>query len=177
MASARSRTLEGMRATDDEIARLLARYEIAPVAVRGSDSMKAARGGRIANLCIDREDHAERLILTVGRKEVGGDPPHDLTEARAIVGELRSEAAIPDDPSFEHMLADLLVKAVKLFEETQATRFELSSLRLHPTSYHIGKATLLHDKPLRVKARLGPDSHDRRAVFDHRHGDSIKNPK
>jgi hypothetical protein len=166
-----------MRATDDEIARLLARYKIAPLAVRGSDSMKASRGGRMANLCIAREDGAERLILTVAGKRADGNLPHDLAGARAIVGTLRSEAALPDDPSFEEMLADLLVKAAKLFEETGATRFELSSLRLHPTSYHIGKVTLLHDKPLHVKARLEPDSHDRRAVFDHRHGDSTRFPK
>jgi len=166
-----------MRATDNEIARLLARYGIAPLAVRGSDSMKAARRGRMANLLIAREENAEILTLTVGGKRTRSNRPHDLAEARAIVVALRSAAALPDDPSFEHMLADLLVKAAKLFEETGATRFELSSLRLHPTSYHIGKATLLHDKPLHIKARLEPDSHDRRAVFDHRHGDSTKNPK
>jgi hypothetical protein len=166
-----------MKATDKELARLLARYEIAPLAARGSDSMKASRGGRVADLLIAREEDAEMLTLTVGEKRTRSNLPHDLAEARAIVGTLRSEAALPNDPSFEHMLADLLMKAARLFEETGATRFELSSIRLHPTSYHVGKATLLHEKVLHVKARLKPDSHDRRAVFDHRHGDSIKNPK
>jgi hypothetical protein len=166
-----------MRATDDEIARLLMRYKIGPLTVRGSNSRKAAEGGRMADLCIFRENGAERLTVTVGGKRAGGDLPRGLTEARAIVAELRSEAALPNDPSFEHMLADLLVKSAKLFEESAATRFELSRVRLHPTSYYIGKATLLHQKPLHVKTRLEPDSHDRRAVFNHRHGDSTKFPK
>jgi hypothetical protein len=85
--------------------------------------------------------------------------------------------AISDDRGFEHMLADLLLKITKLFDQCGATRLELSPLRLHATSYHIEKAAPLHEKPLRITTRLEPDSHDRRAVFDHRHGDSIKNPK
>ena len=166
-----------MKATNGEIEQLLARHGIAPLAMRGSDSMEAARGGRAASLCIAREGNAEILTVTVGGKRAGGNPPHGIAEARAIVEALRSEAALPNDRSFEHMLADLLVKAAKIFEETGATKFEMSSIRLHPTSYHIGEATLIHDKPLHVKARLESDSHDRHAVFNHRHGDSTKFPK
>ena len=166
-----------MRATDDEVAELLARYEIRPLAVHGSDSMRAAQGGRISNLCIVRKNDGGTLTVMIGDKSATADLPRGLTGACRIVERLRSQAALPNDPSLEHMLADLLVKAARLFEETGATRFELSSLRLHPASYHIGKATLLHEKPLHVKERLEPDSHDRRAIFDHRHGDSTRFPK
>ncbi len=166
-----------MEATKTEIDRLLERSGIAPLEIHGTDSSAAARGGREGNLCIVRSDGRDIAVLTVGNGRADGPVPHNLAEALAIVQMLRAKAAIPDDASFEHMLGDLLVKATKLFEESGATKFELGSLRLHPTSYHAGSATLIHDKPLHVGARLEPDSHDRRAVFDHRHGDSIKNPK
>jgi hypothetical protein len=166
-----------MKATDAEIERLLARHGIAALGIRGGDSIEASRGGWAANLCITHSGGSDTLALTISGVRAEGHPPHDLADALSIVSTLRSQAAVPDDPSFEHMLADLLVKAAKVFEETEATKFELSSLRLHPTSYHIGKATLLHDKALHVKARLKPDTHDRHAVFSHRHGDSTEFPK
>jgi len=131
----------------------------------------------VARLSIDRQDGEEMLELAVGEHDVKSRAPHSDEEARKIVGLLRAQHAIPDDHSFEHMLADLLLKITKLFDECGATRLELAPLHLHATSYYIEKALLLHEKPLRITARLEPDSHDRRAVFDHRHGDSIKNPK
>ncbi len=166
-----------MKATATEIERLLERSGIAPLGVGGTNAAEAARGGREANLCILRTDGRDVVVFTIGSARAEGTPPRDLTEALAIVQSLRTQAAVPDDASFEHMLGDLLVKATKVYEESGATKFELASLHLHPTSYHVGKATLIHEKPLHLTARLDPHSHDNRAVFDHRHGDSLKNPK
>jgi hypothetical protein len=84
---------------------------------------------------------------------------------------------LPRDASFHHMLAEPLLRASKLFEDARATKLEFSLLRLHPSTYHIGAVALLAGKPLHVEARLEPDSHDRRAVFHHRHGDSTINPR
>ncbi len=166
----------GTKATPAQIERLFRNYGIA-VGAAGSDSRKAAHGGRLARLSIDRQDGDDALVLAVGEHEVKTRAPHSDEEARKIVALLRAQHAISDDHSFEYMLADLLLRITKLFDECGATRLELSSLHLHATSYYIEKALLLHEKPLRITERLEPDSHDRRAVFDHRHGDSIKNPK
>jgi hypothetical protein len=165
-----------MKATRPQIERLFRSYGIA-VGGAGSDSRKAAQGGRVARLSIHRRDGDEMLTLAIGEHQVNSAAPHNDEAARAIVSLLRAQHAISDDHSFEHMLADLLLKITRLFDECGATRLQLSPLRLHATSYHIDKAALLHEKPLRITTRLEPDSHDRRAVFDHRHGDSIKNPK
>jgi hypothetical protein len=66
---------------------------------------------------------------------------------------------LPHDPSFERMLAELLLRASKLFENAHATKLEFSFV-----TYHIGEVTLLTDKPLHAEAR-------------HRHGDSTTNPR
>ena len=166
-----------MKATAIEIARLLERNGIAPIAAEGTNAREAARGGREGNLCILHTGDRDLAVFTIGEHRAEGAPPHDFAEALPMIEQLRAEGGVPNDASFEHMLADLLVKATKLYEESGATKFELASLHLHPTSYHIGEATLIHDKPLHVTARLEPHSHDRRAVFDHRHGDALKNPK
>jgi hypothetical protein len=167
-----------MKATETEIERLLASHGIASLGTGGGDSAEAARGGRIAELRIERRDDTESILtVTIGSHFVESRPPHDDAEAQSIIASLRSQGAIPDDASFEHMLADLLIKAAKMFEDCEATSLEFRPLHLHPASYHIGKATLIHGKALKTKARLQPDSHDRHAVFDHRHGDSTKFPR
>ncbi|HVN68248.1 MAG TPA: hypothetical protein VMU38_01145 [Candidatus Binatia bacterium] len=166
-----------MKATETEIARLLARYGIAPIETRGTASARAAAGGRTATIYLSRAEGPAQLTLSVGGVTVTAVPPNDLSGALAVVRNLQAMGGLPGDASFEHMLAGLLEKAVRLFDETGATAFALSSLHLHPTSYHIGEATLLHEKPLELKPRLEPDTHDRHAIYDHRHGDSTKFPK
>lgn len=166
-----------MKATLDQIERLLARHKIASTKVEGSDSAEAAQGGWQADLIIQRRPPHDVLILAVGNATFERSRPTDETSAGKIVEEIRIPARLPHDPSFEHMLAELLLRASKLFEDAHATKLEFSSLRLHRSTYHIGEVTLLTDKPLHVEARLEPDSHDRRAVFDHRHGDSTINPR
>jgi hypothetical protein len=165
-----------MKATRAQTKQLLQRYGIA-VGLGGSDSRKAARGGRVGRLSIERQDDIEMLTIVVGEHQLKSGAPRDVDDARRIVGLMRAQRTLSEDQSFERMLAHLLLKATKLFDECGATRLEFSPLHLHPTSYHIEKVILLHEKPLRITPRLEPDSHDRRAVFDHRHGDSIKNPK
>ncbi len=166
-----------MKATLDQIERLLARHKIASTKVEGSDSAAATQGGWRADLTIRRRPPDDVLILTVGTAMLERSRPTDETSAGKIVEEVRIPARLPHDPSFERMLAELLLRASKLFEDAHATKLEFSFLRLHPSTYHIGEVTLLTDKPLHVEARLEPDSHDRRAVFDHRHGDSTTNPR
>ncbi len=166
-----------MNAKKEEIEILLACHGLASPAVGGTGSAAAATGGRIADLTIERTAEGPQLGLAVDGGRSDAPLPHERQAALAIVADLRAKARLPDDASFEHMLADLLVKAAKLFEDSGATKLEFASLHLHPSSYHIGEVTLLHDKPLHLTPRLAGDSHDRRAIFDHRHGDSTKFPK
>jgi hypothetical protein len=167
-----------MKATKAEIERLLASHGIAPLLVSGSDSAKAAQGGRIAQLRIEQdEDRPSLLTIAIAGHSAQSPVPHDLGDARAVVASLRAQGALPSDSSFEHMLADLLLKASRLFEDSEASRLAFSRVHLHPSSYHVEEVELIHEKPLHTEARLAPDSHDRRAVFDHRHGDSTEFPK
>lgn len=166
-----------MKATQKEIEELLASHKISPVEIAGTSSAQAAGGGRPASLSIVRREEGAVLSFTIGDVLAQSLPPRDISEARRIVSKLRAEARLPEDASFEHMLAELLVRISDMFEDSGATKLEFESLRLHPSSYHIGKVTLLHDKPLHLKARLEPDSHDRGAVFSHRHGDRTRFPK
>ncbi|HYL27149.1 MAG TPA: hypothetical protein VEW74_04885 [Candidatus Nitrosotalea sp.] len=166
-----------LKASKAEIDRLFERYGIAPIAIAGSDSRNAARRGWLAEISIGRSEGFERLSLSIGKASVEETPPQSIADARAIVAGLRARGVVPDDASFEHMLADLLAKLTKMFDECEAEELTLTSVRLHPTSYHIGGALLRLKKPLRTKARLEPDSHDRGAVFAHRHGDSTRFPR
>jgi len=166
-----------MKATDVEVARLLESHGIDPVAIGGTDTLAASRGGRVGSIAVAPREIGDVMVVTVEGKSAEAAPPQTKAEALAMVTGLRTHGAIAGDASSEHMLADLLVKTAKLYHDTGASLLEFSDLHLHPTAYHIGAVTLLHDKPLHTKARLEPDSHDRRAVFDHRHGDSTKFPK
>jgi hypothetical protein len=166
-----------VKVSSHEIDILFERYGIAPVTPGGTDSAGASHGGREARLCLRDGAAGATLEFSVGGAAIETRAPHTDAEAVAIVQSLQTEKAVPRDASFEHMVAHLLVKATKLFEECGGTTFELSPVRLHPTSYHIENVQLVVARPLHVAPRLDPDSHDRRAVFDHRHGDSIVNPK
>lgn len=166
-----------MKATDAQVGQLMERYGLAPPSIGGSDSLAASQGGYIGLLRLLRDDAGAKLEFTVGRTRVTATPPQRLDEAQRIVAELRSKAALPHDPSFEHMLAGLLLKATTLFDQCAASCFELRSLRLHPTSYHIGGATLVHSKPIHVKAPLDRKSRQVRSVFSVRHGESMRPPR
>lgn len=166
-----------MKATDVEVARLLESHGIASVATGGNDTLEASRGGRVGSIAVAPRDTGDVMVVTVEGRSAEGAPPQTQADALAIVADLRNQGAIAGDTSSEHMLADLLVKTTKLYHDTGATLLEFNDLHLHPTAYHVGAVTLLHDKPLHTKARLESDSHDRWAAFDHRHGDSTKSPK
>lgn len=166
-----------MKAAPEQVEELLARHRIASTRSDGTDSVAAAHGGRLAKLWIVRRGEDAILTLGIGNANFERVAPEDEASARDIVRDIRELARLPHDVSFEHMFAELLLRASKLFEDAQAQRLEFSSLRLHPNSYHIGEVTLLLDKPLHLRPRLEPHSHDRRAVFDHRHGDAIDNPR
>jgi len=166
-----------MNAKPEEIEILLACHGLASPVVHGSDCAAAATGGRVANLTIERTDDGPHLRITVGDYRCDAPAPRERQAALAVVADLRAQGSLPGDVSFEHMLAGLLLKAAKLFDDSGATKVEFASLHLHPSSYHIGDVTIVHDKPLHLTPRLEPDSHDRRASFDHRHGDSTTFPK
>lgn len=166
-----------MKATDAQVAQLLERYGLAPPAIGGSDSLAASKGGHIGLLRLFRDDAGAKLEFTLGRTRVTAEPPHNLDQAAIIVGDVRSKAAFAHDPSFEHMIAGLLLKATTLFDQCAASCLELRSLHLHPTSYHIGGATLVHSKPIRVKAPLDGKSRDVRSIFSVRHGASMRPPR
>lgn len=166
-----------MEATREEIDILLACHGLSSPAVAGTDSAAAATGGRVADLQIERTGDGAQMHLQVGEGRCDAPAPRDRDAALAIAETLRADARLPHDASFEHMLADLFYKASKMFADSGATRLAFSPLHLHPASYHIGHVTLLHEKPLHLTPRLEHDSHDRHAVFDHRHGDSTKFPK
>ncbi len=167
-----------IKATNKELDRLFATHGLAPLEAEGSDSAQASRGGRIAAAFFERRsDLSAALTASVGDHRVQSDLPSDLEDARKIVASLKRQGAIPSDASFENMVADLLLRASALFDESGASSLELAPVHLHPSSYHIGGAVLLHDKPLHTKERLSHDAHDRHAVFNHRHGDSTEFPK
>jgi hypothetical protein len=147
-----------MKATDVEVARLLESHGIDPVAIGGNDTLLASRGGRVGSVVVAPRDSGDVMVVTVEGKSAQGVPPQTQAEALALVATLRGEGAIAGDTSSEHMLADLLVKTAKLYHDTDATLLEFRDLHLHPTAYHIGAVTLLHDKPLHTKARLESDS-------------------
>src|SRR5579871_859487 len=131
-----------MKANDTQLALLLDRYGLAPTAIGGSDSFTASQGGHIGLLRLLRNDAGAKLEFTLGRTRVAAEPTRTFDRAEKIAHEVISKAGLANDPSFEHMLAGLFVKATALFEECAASRFELRCLHLHPTSYHIGAATL-----------------------------------
>jgi hypothetical protein len=77
----------------------------------------------------------------------------------------------------ERMLAHLLVKISRMFRDCGADSLVFEAIHLHKSAYQIGKVRLASATPIHVKARLAHDTHDRHAIFDHRHGDSVEFPK
>lgn len=101
----------------------------------------------------------------------------DAGGAHEIVTPFLDAGALPNDPRQVHMLEHLLVNASAMFVDSQAETLTFESIRLHETAYHIGSVVLLRNAPGHLKPRLAPDSHDRHAVFAHRHGDNPDFPK
>jgi len=67
----------------------------------------------------------------------------------------RDRRLVPDDGNFERMFADLLVKMSNAYAASGSESMEFET----------------------VRARFASESHDRRAVFARRHGNSTRFPK
>jgi hypothetical protein len=160
-----------------EIDDLLARHGIAALTSSGTDSQASARGGVVATVDIVPNDAAPFMRVSIGGIAATGHCPLDHVRAAAIVRALRKSCHMPSDASFDHMLANLLVKLSGLYVDSGAKKMSISDLHLHPTSYHIGQLSIDRATRGHLIPRLDPDSHDRHAVFAHRHGDSTEFPK
>jgi hypothetical protein len=160
-----------------EIDNLLARHGIAPLTAGGTDSQAAASGGRIANVHIARRGQGTIMSVTIDGVLATSACPLDLEHAKLVVQAFREHHLLPADASFEHMLADLLVKMSAAYVDGGAEELEFEAVHLHPTSYHIGRVNLQSATRVNATSRLAPDSHDRHAVFSHRHGDDAKFPR
>ena len=165
-----------MKLTRSELDELMARHGLAPLIPGGTDASEAARGGILATVDIAP---GEVALMRVGIEGVTatGRCPLDFVHASGIVEEFREGRLLPHDTSFQHMFAHLLMKLSELYVASGANMLSISELHLHPASYHIEDLAIDGAGPRRLARRLEPDSHDRRAVFSHRHGDSVKFPK
>ncbi|HTX60525.1 MAG TPA: hypothetical protein VMH02_12725 [Verrucomicrobiae bacterium] len=156
------------------IDRLLARYGLRPLEAQGTDTLAAAAGGTVATIRIARRDDADILQFETGAAE--SSAPLPLTEERAL--ELaQSVRTHGRDARFSHMVAHLLLGACRMYADTQASLLVFEDVHLHPWAYHIGRVALTTAHAPELVARLAPDSHDRGAVFAHRHGESTAFPK
>ena len=160
-----------------EIERLLARHGIAGPEVAGSDSREAAIGGRLAQIHFAKHEDGTVATVTIAGIQSTAKCPLDHAGALALAGRLQERHAIGSDGSSAHLLANLLVKLSEAFADSAAEAAIFEDVHLHQASYHIDRVILKHAEPLRFEPRLAPDSHDRHAVFSHRHGDSTEFPK
>jgi hypothetical protein len=128
------------------------------------DGTGANRGLRPARLLLRRKNGNATLELTIDNVTAKAQTPLDIEGALAVLRPLQAALGVPGDVTFTRTAGDLLVKAAKLFEESMATKFELSSMRLRPTPNQIDGAALVADKPLHLKTRLKPLSLDRNAA-------------
>jgi hypothetical protein len=160
-----------------EINELLARHGIAQPLIQGTSSRAAAEGGRIASIHVWRHEEGAKLSLTLQGVRAEVACPLDETHALALVESFRDSKLLPGDKSFEHMLAHLLMKIAAMYAESGAATLTMERVHLHPASYSVGAVTLTREKRETVEHRLDPDSHDRHAVFSHRHGSDQKFPR
>ena len=165
-----------MKINQVEVDRLLARHGIAS-GIGGSGSKAAATGGRIATVTVTH--HGDEDVLCLMINEIHSDErcPLDETRALALVKEFQAKHAVPNDESFEHMLAKLLVKISAVYEDSGAGLLVFEGIHLHPSAYYVGDVSMYSDHPEHTPARLDSDSHDRRAAFSHRHGERVGFPK
>jgi hypothetical protein len=164
--------------TKREIDELLARHRLSPTQASGSDSMAAARGGIIGSVDIGLADGRQPVMhVAIGRSSVAGRCPLERMHAQSLVAAFRRKGLLPEDPSFEHMVANLLERICQMYFDARLESLSIGELRLHPTAYHLGRIVAHRTSDFRAKPRLDPDSHDKRAVFAHRHGDDVRFPK
>jgi len=160
-----------------EIARLLARHGIAGLDAAGSDSREAAIGGRLAQIHFAQHEDGPVATVTIAGVEASAHCPLDEAGALALAGRLHERGALGTEAASAHLLAHLLVKMSAAFADSAAEAAIFEDVHLHRAAYHIDRVILKHAEPLRFEGRLAPDSHDRHAVFSHRHGDSTEFPK
>lgn len=166
-----------MKLKRTEIDELLARHGIAPLAVAGTGSEAAARGGTVASIEIaPNEEGVPFLYLTIDSVRAAGRCPLDAPHAASIVHALQTRHLLPHHPSFEHLVAHLLIKLSDLYTDAGIESLTAERVRLHPSAYHIERLTAYRGAPLHLRPRLAHDSHDQHAVFAHRHGDDAKFP-
>jgi hypothetical protein len=160
-----------------EINELLARHGIAQPVVEGSGKRSASEGGRIASIHVWGDEDGARLSLTLQSVRFEAACPLDESHAMALVESFRESRLLPSEPSFERMLAHLLMKVSAMYFDSGAQTLTLDRVHLHAASYFVGPVTLTRGKALHVKPRLESDSHDRHAVFAFRHGSDQKFPR
>jgi hypothetical protein len=157
---------------DVTVGELLARHGIA-----SPTEHSPGEGGRIAGVLVVKDGAGAILTATIGNVSASGTCPIEEADALQLVRSFRGRGLPAADPALERMFAHLLLKISALFFDCAAEVVEFDSVHLHQSAYQIGKVRISGAPPLHVKARLAHDTHDRHAIFDHRHGDSITFPK
>jgi hypothetical protein len=162
----------------EEIDELLARHRLHPNQTSGSASKAAAEGGVLASVYVGLADGKQPVMhLAVGRSSVASRCPLDHIHAQSLVAAFRRKGLLPEHPSFEHMLVNLLARISEMYFDGHLETLSIGELRLHQAAYHLGRIVAHRSSGFRLKPRLEPNSHDRRAVFTHRHGDDVRFPK
>lgn len=161
--------------TASEIDELFKRHGIVPVA-SDHEGINSS-GGIVTNIYIARGSEGPYMTVMINDITVIEPCPLDEAHARSLVERFRTHGMPAHDTRVEHMFANLLLKLSKLFTECEAVTVRCDLVHMHPTAYHIGKAHITLGAPLSQKDRLAKHSHDSKAVFAHRHGDSTEFPR
>jgi hypothetical protein len=160
-------------AKDSDIAELLARHGIAPPCGERAGDL----GGRIADVHIGPDDNGVPMMsVALDGIRVASRCPLDREHALAMIASLRDAQRLPDDVSFAHMLANLLINMSRVYTDSRAQALAFESVHLQPTDYAIRRVRVV-GRPPHAKHRLASDAHDRNAAFSHRHGEDVRYPR
>ncbi|HVA36341.1 MAG TPA: acetate--CoA ligase family protein [Candidatus Dormibacteraeota bacterium] len=102
-----------------------------------------------------------------GGREVTADvlPVHEA-EADAMVRALRDKHVLPTDHHILRTLADLIVRAAKMFETTPITGFVFDPVSLSPNTYEVLSATMTSEKHLgRQPHKMTRRERDRKGYY------------
>ncbi|MGZ3496318.1 MAG: hypothetical protein ACXWNK_06755 [Vulcanimicrobiaceae bacterium] len=117
---------------------------------------------------IDPELDQKVVVLHSARASVSHTCPLTMFEGLRMVDALREAHVVPDDDAFRGMLVHLLGRSAKLYARSGIDSFTFDPVYLTRRGYRIGAARMLRTQKVRVKKRLQPDAHDRKALFEYR---------
>ncbi|MBV8148695.1 MAG: hypothetical protein JO092_06370 [Candidatus Eremiobacteraeota bacterium] len=131
-----------MELTKGEIDELLARHRLLPSQTSGSTSTTAAQDGILASLYIGLADGKQPVMhVAIGRSSVAGPCPLDRARALSLAAAFRRTGQLPESPSFEHLVANLLEQISAIYFDECLETLAIGELRLHPTVCRMGRIT------------------------------------